>query len=315
MKSLRILDHFFEHLKDSHEILEEAKIQHMSDRCYLAKKWCGSFWCGFCIGIRSTSNLSGGEQVQERFSHIESHYRDGKMSFDWICDSGHVKGHGTTVLTGAPRTEVSRNTTLLYHEDQQIVSIKTTVEGENVDIDVYKDGVSVYNEEWIIVQPLYEWMDQIRAYQRSLPGGKLSGEGVCRPHEYLAIYPDGPDEYSASDPDGNMSRKVREFFEQDIVSRDLSRREVWDSLGPQAPLMMLVAYRGKQFNIGGFTYRLQSWIIVGGSLVLEFDAGLKREILFSDCWNLRDQGITLTQVTERFGKCPPLWTNHPVDQE
>ena len=82
---------FESHLRQQHGVNNvEAELT----QCVLAKKWLGSFWCGFCSSIIPSQVEYGAPMDEERYNHISRHI-DGperKNIDEWI----ELKGRGKT---------------------------------------------------------------------------------------------------------------------------------------------------------------------------------------------------------------------------
>lgn len=60
------------HIQSQHGIVGDSIAQEI-DACRLAKKWLGSFWCGFCIKIIKSTAPFGPEMDKERNEHVSKH--------------------------------------------------------------------------------------------------------------------------------------------------------------------------------------------------------------------------------------------------
>jgi hypothetical protein len=71
------------------------------------------FWCGFCGKVLSLKTGSGLAAWEERFTHIDEHFKKGEMVDDWIDDSTHKpKGESTKETDKKKKTDNQSNTSM-----------------------------------------------------------------------------------------------------------------------------------------------------------------------------------------------------------
>jgi len=88
---------FQRHLKNKHGIVDEGYHEKELNACHLGTNGSLRFWCGFCQATMSLFK-KGLEAWDERFDHIESHYRSGQNVKDWIPVDGHLSRREQEVL-------------------------------------------------------------------------------------------------------------------------------------------------------------------------------------------------------------------------
>jgi hypothetical protein len=76
------------HLTNEHNLFK-ANAQARATICHVGRNNQTRFWCGFCGKVRRLDKVSGLEAWEERFSHIDSHFKSGEIVDDWIDDITH----------------------------------------------------------------------------------------------------------------------------------------------------------------------------------------------------------------------------------
>jgi len=68
------------------------------------------FWCGFCGKVLSLKTVSGLAAWEERFTHIDGHFKNGEIVDDWIDDTTHTpKGEPTKETNKKRKTDDHSN--------------------------------------------------------------------------------------------------------------------------------------------------------------------------------------------------------------
>ena len=82
----RMVSHLIkEHLLYQTEAVAKTKV------CHVGRNNQTRFWCGFCGEVRALQNVSGLEAWDERFTHIDEHFKKGQSVDDWIDDITHQR--------------------------------------------------------------------------------------------------------------------------------------------------------------------------------------------------------------------------------
>ncbi|KAF2806834.1 uncharacterized protein BDZ99DRAFT_523400 [Mytilinidion resinicola] len=74
---------FEEHLKEKHTVIGEEAANEVKS-CRIGRNGQGQFWCGFCQKIIPLQNKRSAAW-DERFNHIDEHFRDKKDITTWLC--------------------------------------------------------------------------------------------------------------------------------------------------------------------------------------------------------------------------------------
>ncbi len=77
-------DGFENHLKSEHGIFDALDLEREFRECRIGRNGQGRFWCGFC---KETVELrrKGLPAWEERFTHIDDHFKQEKHIKDWLC--------------------------------------------------------------------------------------------------------------------------------------------------------------------------------------------------------------------------------------
>lgn len=84
-------EEFKKHLKQHHSKADMDSIAREVKKCWLAGKWLGSYWCGYCKHVVRSEKEYGREMDDERLEHIGAHVLDGCKSLDWVELAGNGK--------------------------------------------------------------------------------------------------------------------------------------------------------------------------------------------------------------------------------
>lgn len=88
---------FRAHIQQQHRVVDADAVILEIEACHLAKKWLGSFWCGFCSTIVKSNASFGKDMYRERNEHVSKHIdgEDGtglkRNMWDWIELAGKGK--------------------------------------------------------------------------------------------------------------------------------------------------------------------------------------------------------------------------------
>lgn len=74
---------FEEHLKDGHKIFDDRLVTNHVQEGRIGRGNQGRFWCGFCKKILDLHE-QGVPGWDERFNHIDSHFKDGNSVDNWV---------------------------------------------------------------------------------------------------------------------------------------------------------------------------------------------------------------------------------------
>jgi hypothetical protein len=96
-----------EHLEGEHGIAKDFA-RATTRRCHISRNNQYRFWCGFCGKVQELKNTTGVEAWDERFNHIDEHYKVGMSVDDWVDDQTHC-----------PKSEMSKGAPKRKRKDQQ----------------------------------------------------------------------------------------------------------------------------------------------------------------------------------------------------
>lgn len=133
---------FESHLHGFHRIAGVASHEKLQS-CLLARKWIGSFWCGFCEKvIQQEQDLNGNDCLEERYNHISEHidnkeYRRNMSQWIEVRGSGKTKAESKESAAGAsfnsPTSEMDTSPTHTeQNEDESPDEEDDSSEGDNI---------------------------------------------------------------------------------------------------------------------------------------------------------------------------------------
>jgi hypothetical protein len=77
-----------EHLENDHGIAPDFA-RSTAKRCHISRNNQYRYWCGFCGKVVDLHNTTGVEAWDERFNHIDEHYKSGCAVDNWVDDQMH----------------------------------------------------------------------------------------------------------------------------------------------------------------------------------------------------------------------------------
>jgi uncharacterized C2H2 Zn-finger protein len=76
---------FLNHLREEHQITDNFVAQNHLRDWKLGRNYLSTFWCGFCKKITQLREIRGIAAWNERFAHIDEHFKNGSQIGDWLC--------------------------------------------------------------------------------------------------------------------------------------------------------------------------------------------------------------------------------------
>jgi len=111
------LEAFQEHLDEKHRSLSREQVKDEIRFSRIGRNGQSRFWCGFCRDIKALNNR-GVQAWDERFNHIDGHFKKDQRIQDWIC-AENKKPKGELAAMADKNNYADSDPAMLHHNDHR----------------------------------------------------------------------------------------------------------------------------------------------------------------------------------------------------